>query len=58
MQAIPTCPSCHTKPAYVEWQPFDGQWECPECGSEEIDKLIPVGPADARFPFHNLDPSL
>lgn len=55
---IPECPHCRVTPRFLNWQPFDGVWECPECLDEAIDKLIPVGPQDARFPFHNLNPDL
>jgi hypothetical protein len=55
---IPQCPCCKTTPRFLNWQPFDGQWECPDCYEADIDKLIPIGPDDARFPFCNLNPDL
>lgn len=54
----PDCPACGEKNAPLEWNPYDGVWECAECGSDEVDRLIGVGPRDAEFAFTNQNPTI
>lgn len=55
---IAECPACGHSVAAPNWNPYEGQWECPACDAADIDLMIPASPLTADFPFYNLDPEL
>lgn len=48
------CPTCGNKTRTPEWNPYEGYFECYECGE---DMQIDADPRTAEFYFHNQNPN-